>query len=222
MIACDVSIEKFREIVKKTSDLKAVGSYKIGFYLGLKHGLPKIVKIAREYTNKPLIYDHQKAGTDIPETGSIFAEVCASSGIDAVILFPQAGPKTEKAWIDYCKDAGLGVIVGGLMTHAAYRKSEGGFLDDKRIYDIYKIAAQEGINDFVVPGNKPHEIKKIKKIVQTAGAKPIFYAPGFINQGGTLSDAAKAAGERWHAIVGRAIYNSKDIRNAINDLSREL
>ncbi|MEM3422645.1 MAG: orotidine 5'-phosphate decarboxylase / HUMPS family protein [Candidatus Bilamarchaeaceae archaeon] len=222
MIACDVDIKKFEDIVKETANIEEVSSYKIGFYLGLKYGLPKVVKIAREYTSKPLVYDHQKAATDIPETGSLFAEACASAGIDAVILFPQAGPETEKAWIDYCKAQGLGVIVGGLMTHKAYRKSEGGFLDDQKIYDIYTIAAKNGINDFVVPGNKPDEIKKIKSLVESAGAKPVFYAPGFIAQGGEITEAAKAAGERWHAIVGRAVYSSQDIKKTISELTKML
>jgi len=222
MIACDVDEKRFEQIVKETADLDAVSSYKIGFYLGLGYGLPRIVKIARKYTDKPLVYDHQKAATDIPETGKIFAEACASAGINAVILFPQAGPETEKAWIDYCKEAGLGVIVGGLMTHKAYKKSEGGFLDDDGVYRIYEIAAKNGINDFVVPGNKPDEIRKIKAIVEKAGAKPVFYAPGFIAQGGTITEAAKAAGERWHAIIGRAIYESKNIKAAINELSKSV
>ena len=223
MIACDVEEKKFEEIVKATADLDVVGSYKIGFYLALNYGLPRIVKIAREYTDKPLIYDHQKAATDIPETGKIFAEVCASSGLDAVILFPQAGPETEKAWIDYCREGGLGVIVGGLMTHKAYRKSEGGFLDDEGIYRMYEIAAKNSISDFVVPGNKPDEIAKIKSLVEKAGVKkPVFYAPGFIAQGGSISDAARAAGDQWHAIIGRAIYESRDIRKTAEELGKNL
>lgn len=223
MIACDVDAKRFEEIVKKTADLDAVSSYKIGFYLALRYGLPQIVKIARRYTDKQLVYDHQKAATDIPETGKMFADACTSSGIDAVILFPQAGPETEKTWIQSCKDAKLGVIVGGLMTHKAYRKSEGGFLDDDKIYSIYSLAAKMGINDFVVPGNKPEEIKKIKSLVETAGAEqPVFYAPGFIAQGGSITEAAKAAGERWHAIVGRAVYESNDIKKAVGDLAKFL
>ena len=43
--------------------------YKVGLSLALDCGLPKVVEIAREYTDKPIIYDHLKAGTDIPEVG---------------------------------------------------------------------------------------------------------------------------------------------------------
>ncbi len=222
IIACDVSLDKYENILKETADMETIGGYKLGFYLGLEHGLPKLVEIARKYTKKPLIYDHQKAGTDIPDTGKKFAEVCKNAGIDAVIFFPQAGPETEKAWIDAAKEKGLGVIVGGLMTHKSYVKSEGGYLSDDSILKIYLNAAKSGVTDFVVPGNKPEKITEIRKALEEQGTKPVFYAPGFIAQGGKITDAAESAGERWHAIVGRAIYNSDDIKKTVLELSSQL
>ena len=51
-------------------------------------------------------------------------------------------------------------------------------------------------------------------VVEAEGASPVFYAPGFIAQGGKISDAAKAAGERFHGIVGRGVYEAKDINKA--------
>jgi hypothetical protein len=45
------------------------------------------------------IYFSSAYDQDIPETGELFAKVCKDAGVDAVILFPQAGPETEKAWI---------------------------------------------------------------------------------------------------------------------------
>lgn len=221
-IACDVSIEKYERILEETSDIDAVGGYKLGFYLALEHGLPKLVEIARKYTNKPLIYDHQKAGTDIPDTGVKFAEVCKKAGIDAVILFPQAGPETEKAWIEAAKEKELGVIVGGLMTHKGYLKSDGGYIDDSSVMEMYLRAADSGVKEFVVPGNKPEKIKEIRKAIEEKGIEPFFHAPGFIAQGGKITDAGEAAGEKWHAIVGRAVYNSDNIRKTIEELSSQL
>ncbi|MFH1222493.1 MAG: orotidine 5'-phosphate decarboxylase / HUMPS family protein [Candidatus Micrarchaeota archaeon] len=222
IIACDVDLQKYEELLKATADVDAVGGYKVGFYLGLKYGLPRIVEIARKYTDKVIMYDHQKAATDIPDTGEMFAEACADAGLDAIILFPQAGPETEKAWIDACVKRKLGVIVGGLMTHKAYRKSDGGFLDDAGIYRMYEIAAEKGIKDFVVPGNKPDEIKKIRDLLLKKKVDPVFYAPGFVAQGGSISDAAKTAGSKWHAIVGRGIYEAKDMRKAAEELGKNL
>jgi len=221
-IACDMPIEKYEEVLKETADMDAVGAYKLGFYLGLEYGLPKLVEIARKYTDKPLIYDHQKAGTDIPDTGKKFAEVCRNAGIDAVILFPQAGPETEKEWIKAAKEQGLGVIVGGLMTHKAYVESDGGYIDDDAILKMYLNAADEGITEFVVPGNKPEAISEIRLALEEKGINPVFHAPGFVSQGGKITDAAKAAGEKWHAIVGRAIYNSDNIKKTVEELSSQI
>ncbi|MCK5233618.1 MAG: orotidine 5'-phosphate decarboxylase [Candidatus Aenigmarchaeota archaeon] len=222
IIACDVSVEKFEELVKETCNIDGIGGYKVGFQLGLSEGLPKIVALARKYTKKPIIYDHQKAGTDIPNTGKNFAEVCKNAGIDAVIFFPQAGPKTQEAWIESAKNAGLGVIVGGIMTHQAYLKKDGGYLDDDAVRKIYVNAAQQGVTDFVVPGNKPEVIKEIKALLEKEDISPIFYAPGFVAQGGRISDAALAAGNKWHAIVGRGIYNAEDYRKAAIEHTKEI
>ncbi|MDP2947817.1 MAG: orotidine 5'-phosphate decarboxylase / HUMPS family protein [Nanoarchaeota archaeon] len=210
--ACDVAtLEQFEELVKQTADVEGIGAYKIGFGLGLRYGLPKVVEIARKHTNKPLIYDHQKAATDIPETGRDFAELNKEAGIDAVILFPQAGPETERAWIYHALDKGLKVIVGGRMTHPAHVVSEGGFITDEGTLDMYRIGARAGLTNFVVPGNKPEVIKQVRELIEAEGvSNPVFHSPGFVAQGGKISDAAKYAGDRFHGIIGRGITQAKD------------
>ncbi len=221
--ACDVStLEDFEDLVKGTADIEGIGGYKVGFELGLGYGLGRVVEVVRKHTNKPVIYDHQKAGTDIPDTGKNFAEVCKKAGVDAVIFFPQAGPETERAWIYHALDKGLNVIVGGRMTHPAYTVSEGGFITDEGALDMYRIAARAGINNFVVPGNKLDVIKQIRDVVEAEGVKPVFYAPGFITQGGSISDAAKVAGDRFHGIVGRGIYQAQDKRAAAIEHTSQL
>lgn len=222
VIACDVpDIEKFEEIVRETSDIEAVGAYKIGSGLALNYGLAKIVDTTKKYTDKPIIYDHQKAGTDIPDTGKNFARACKKAGVDAVILFPQAGPETERAWIYHALTNELKVIVGGRMTHPAYSVSEGGWILDDGTFDMYRIAAQIGINNFVVPGNKPEVIEKVKEIVEAEGVSPVFFAPGFIAQGGKIEEVAKKL-ERWHAIIGRGIYEARDTKQAALDYTSQL
>jgi orotidine-5'-phosphate decarboxylase len=221
--ACDVeTIEEFEELVKQTADVKGIGGYKVGFELGLGYGLSKVVETVRKHSDKPIIYDHQKAGTDIPDTGKNFARVCKKAGIDTVILFPQAGPETERAWIYHALDKGLNVIVGGRMTHPAYAVSEGGFITDEGAMEIYRIAARAGISNFVVPGNKQDVIKAVKGIVESEGISPVFYAPGFVAQGGKIEDATKVAGDRWHAIVGRGIYQATDMRKAAEEHTSKL
>ncbi|MEM0475549.1 MAG: orotidine 5'-phosphate decarboxylase / HUMPS family protein [Candidatus Norongarragalinales archaeon] len=207
--ACDVAtLEELEALVKAVDSVKGIGAYKIGFSLALPYGLPAVVKIIRKQSKKPIIYDHQKAGTDIPDTGAQFAAACASARVDAVILFPQAGPETLKAWVKHCAGEGLRVIVGGEMTHPAFLASDGGFLTDDAPRKIYELAASLGVTDFVVPGNKPGRVEEYRAFLEWLGIKPVFYSPGFIAQGGVLSEAARVAGENWHAIVGRALYGA--------------
>jgi orotidine-5'-phosphate decarboxylase len=220
--ACDVPLDLFEKIVKETGDIEKIGGYKIGFFLGLDHGLPKVVEVAREYTDKPIIYDHQKAGTDIPDLGARFVDVCERAGVDAIILFPQSGPETEEKWVKAAQEKELGVIVGGLMTHPRYVRSEGGYLADEAIMEMYGNAADLGVADFVVPGNRPDDIDNIRKSLEERGVTPTFYAPGFVAQGGVISDATKVAGDYWHAIVGRGIYRAEDIRAAALELTSKL
>ncbi|MCX5819815.1 MAG: orotidine 5'-phosphate decarboxylase [Deltaproteobacteria bacterium] len=220
--ACDVDVSRFEKLIKETANVEKIGAYKIGMLLGLSHGLPKIVEIARKYTNKPLIYDHQKAATDIPDTGKEFARIIQNAGIDAVILFPQAGPATLTAWTQRAMEKGLTVIVGGHMTHDRYLASEGGYIADESIERIYLDAAKLGVVDFVVPGNRPSFIIKIREKIIGLGIQPVFYAPGFIAQGGKISDAAKVAGPKWHAIVGRAIYDEPDMRQSAVTLAASI
>ncbi len=221
--ACDVeTLEQFESLVKQTGNIEGIGAYKLGFELGLGYGLPKAVETARKHTNKPLIYDHQKAGTDIPDTGKNFARVMKKAGVNAVILFPQSGPETERAWIYHALDHGLKVIVGGRMTHPAYAVSEGGFITDEGALEMYRIAARIGINNFVVPGNKPEVIKQIRELVEYEGSSPVFYAPGFIAQGGSISEAAKVAGNSFHGIVGRGIYSASNMREAAIEHTSQL
>ncbi len=220
--SCDVdTLDKLRRIIKETFQIEGIGGYKIGFEICLLYGMPKVVEEIRHFTALPIIYDHQKAGTDIPEMGKRFVQTCKS--VDAIILFPQAGPTTERAWIRAARDEGLGVIVGGEMTHHGYLFSEGGFLRTEAPFEMYRIAAEEGVCDFVVPGNKPEKISLYKNVIMQCGVQqPVFYSPGFISQGGLVKDAVIAAGENYHPIVGRAIYDAKNIAEVTAQFVQQL
>ena len=218
--SCDVgSLENLSKLVKATCSVKGVGAYKIGFELVIPFGIEKVVKTIRKITKLPVIYDHQKAGTDIPEMGEKFMKACRL--IDAVILFPQAGPETEVAWIKAAQQSKMNVIIGGEMTHQAYLKEAGGFIDDNAPKRMYEIAASMGVLDFVIPGNKPEKAMEYVKILKNKIKNPIFYSPGLITQGGSITDLAQQL-DSWHAIIGRAIYEAKDMRKTAEELAKEL
>ena len=223
VVAADVgSLEEFERQVVQTAAGTGVGAYKIGLSLVLRYGLGCVVRTARAHTDRPLIYDHQKGGTDIPQMAPNFAAVCRSAGVDAVILFPLSGPETARRWIAASQEVGLRVLVGGHMTHKAFLHSEGGFVIDSAPRAILELASDMGVVDFVVPGNKIALIDEAKQLLEKKGVRYTFYAPGFITQGGDITECARAAGERWHAIVGSAIYSAPNPQEAVAQLSRLL
>ena len=211
--ACDVyNIKTFRKLIEATYDIEGIVGYKLGAILGLTYGLPQLVSIVNEYTDLPVIYDHQKAGTDIPRMGEKFASICAEAGIKGVIIFPQAGPQTEAAFIDALFDANLTPLVGGEMTHPQYLANEGGFIRDNAPIEMYTLAAEKGVNHFVVPGNKPVVIKQYHKLLSGMVKEPEYSMPGIGKQGGDIKSAFDALeGAPAYAIIGASIYEHEDM-----------
>ena len=224
IVAADVEAEKLSELVRGTCLVKGIGGYKIGFELGLEQGLPKTVAVIKEETGLPVIYDHQKAGTDIPDTGESFAKVCKDSGVDAVILFPFGGGETGPAWIKACQDKGLVVLVGAHMTQPKFLWEEGGVIHEGGPDRIFTLAAEEGVRNFVVPGNKVEYVLHYKELFEDMLGAGNFtlYAPGFITQGGEISDLAQVAGDNWHAIVGREINKAVNFTEAAQQMTRQI
>lgn len=211
IVAADAGTQ--HELVTLCKALKGVpgiGGVKLGFSSLAAHSIKAGVSIVRHHLGSdcPVIYDHQKAGNDIPDTGVQFARMVKEAGVNAVILFPFTGPKTQEAWTKATQDAGLGVIVGGMMTHPAFLVSEGGYIADDAPHQIYHLACRQGVQHFVVPGNKLSWLSRIRGWLTGALGEGNFvlYAPGFITQGGDVSEAGKIAGDEWHAIVGSGIY----------------
>lgn len=213
--AADVSAEKYPDLLKAISGVPGIEAVKVGFALGYRLSLPRAVGMAHDAGLK-VIFDHQKASTDIPDTGKEFAAVCKEAGVDAAILFPQSGPVTQAAWIKSLQDADVPVIVGGEMTHKGYLQSEQGYIDDDAPEAMYALAATLGVRDFVVPGNRPERVGHYKSLLDAllGEGSYSFQSPGFIDQGGNIADYAEAAGDRWHAIVGRGITAAENMREA--------
>jgi orotidine-5'-phosphate decarboxylase len=218
------TIEHFEKLVEATGDVPGIGGYKVGLELAIPYGLTEVVARAREHTGLPIIYDHQKAGNDIPDMGKNYAGAIKRAGVEAVILFPFTGPKTESEWIKACQGEGLNVIVGGHMTHPQFLESQGGSISDSAPARIYRLAAENGVTDFVVPGNQAEYVAQYRRLLESILGKGGFtlYAPGFVSQGGDVSETGRVAGENWHAIVGRGIYGAEDMKKAATELTTKL
>jgi len=194
-------------VVEKVDRHPDVYGYKIGFALGLGYGLPEVCKRIRALSQKPIIYDHQKAGTDIPDTGALFAKTLRQGGVTEAIIFSHAGPQTQAAWIDALKAEGLKVIVGGVMTHPGFLASEGGFLIDDKILGAYALAAERGVSAFVVPLTKPEVVRAIATRLGSTREWE-FYSPGMGSQGGATTGLEML--RRHYIIVGRSLLSAAD------------
>lgn len=228
VVACDVlSIGILKDVIRKTCDIDGVGGYKTSVALAEKYSLSYLVKTIREYTYKPVIHDPQKACNDIPKTQRDRVEVAKESGVSAIIGFPLAGPATQEAFINACKEFNLTPIMGGEMTHPRFKRSEGGYIADEALLEMYTLSARMGVVNFVGPGNKVDRLayyyQNLEPIVkEVSGVLPIFYSPGFLTQGGNISDAVKVVGPDWYPIVGSAVLDAGDMTQAAINISKEL
>jgi len=220
--ACDVeTLDELEYIVKQTSELKGIVGYKVGISLALQYGLKKVITTIKDITDHSVIYDHQKAGTDIPQLGNLFAKVCKRSGVDGAIIFPQSGPETEKAFITALIKEEITPLIGGEMTHPKYLEKDGGYLRDNAVDEMYTIGAKIGTEYFIVPGNKPESIDHYKKLLKKFVSDPKFCMPGIGRQGGDITSAFNVAGDYSYAIIGSGIYKSSNIRGAAENYCKE-
>ncbi len=204
--ACDAPIEVFEDVLKATYDIPQVVAYKIPAISGRK-GWESWTTLARKYApDKILIYDHQKAGTDIPDTGDEFMRNVKEAGFDAAIIFPLSGGLTQTEWIRAAFENDLEVLAGGEMTHPGFKVSEGGYISDEVLTKMYVRSAKAGVNNLVVPGNKVENSKIYVEAVRKAvpGIKVAAYSPGLITQLGDIAEVTKNF-DVFYGIVGRGI-----------------
>jgi orotidine-5'-phosphate decarboxylase len=216
--ACDVQdIISLMNIIKETRSLGFIQGYKLGIKIIAIEGAKKVIREIRKLTELPIIYDHQKYGTDIPDlSGGNILERFKKIGFGGLIIFPFAGINTLRAIIAGCKRTDLLPIVGGEMTHPGFLVSEGGYIADDSPAKIYRDAALLGVDTFVVPGTKKDKIKKYAELIGDLVPNPRLMFPGIgKGQGGDIAEAFKAAlPYNCTAIVGRGIYAAKDISAA--------
>lgn len=223
ILACDVStVEEAESLAKISVGIDEVVGYKIGFTLGLRFGLRQITDALKKINPLPVIYDHQKAGTDIPQMGDPFARCCKEGGVDGVIIFSQAGPKTLDSFISAIFKYEMIPICGGVMTHSGYLVSDGGYIIDDAPARIFQIALEKGVKQFVLPGNKPDLIQKYADILNKKPEVSVMM-PGIGSQGGELDIAFSACiGLKPYSIIGSGIYKAQDPRGALESFISSL
>jgi orotidine-5'-phosphate decarboxylase len=223
IIAADVTtLPDLQSLAALGASVREVAAIKVGFSLALRHGLPAVVGAIKEVTQLPVIFDHQKAGTDIPQMGEPFSLACREAGAQAVIIFPHSGPRTLEGFVKGAFEHGLVPIVGLVMTHPAYLQSEGGYLRDDAPELICDSALSLGVTDFVLPGTKRDVVRRFSKSILGGVENVTIMMPGIGTQGGSIKSAFEAAvPHRRFAIVGSAIYAAADPKLALENLVRE-
>lgn len=152
----------------------------------------------------------------------------ARGGVDAAIIFPFTGPVTQRAWTKELQDREIRVITGAEMTHdhiAASRDGlKGGYVHPEAFERMFALAVELGVRDFVVPGNKPNKVAIYRGFFdeEIGEGEYTLWAPGFITQGGDLTETGQAAGPNFNAIVGSGIYNHENPYRAAYDLGQKI
>jgi orotidine-5'-phosphate decarboxylase len=148
-----------------------------------------------------------------------FAAVCRDAGMDALILFPVAGPGSVDAFVGATLRAGLTPIVGGALPLPDYLTPGGGYVVADALGRIIERAHGLGARDFIIPATDGAAIGRHARAF--AGREDTrLYMPGIGPLGGDIDRAFGAARPlATYAIVGRAIYAAPDPRAATRELA---
>lgn len=204
----DVDLSDAIKIARDIKDLKQeVSGLKIGSILAWKYGLKKVVEELNEISDFPIIFDAQKACTDIPDIVKEQVKVVADADIDAFIASPHgAGSETLKAFIKACFDYNVVPIVVLEMTHP----DSNAFLSKDAFEKILNLSLDMGVENFVAPANKPERLKVYKDISGRLNREINILSPGVGPQGGGPDSAVESGTD--FVIVGRSIYHARDPR----------
>jgi orotidine-5'-phosphate decarboxylase len=223
LIALDMeSLDQMRRVVEHTTAVDGIVGYKVGLTATLRLGLGGAVAHLRSATDLPLIYDHQKAGPDVPDMAPKFSATCKEAGVDGLILFPVAGPRAVVEFAGSAYANRLLPIVGGDLPFPDYNASGGGYVIDDALDKIFHKGIEIGVDHFVIPGNTAAKIAHHARWLVQAIERPALFIPGIGALGGSIATAfAAAPGCDLYAVVGRAIYDAADPSEAARRLAGE-
>lgn len=216
------SVDAIRRVVEETCEVEGVVGYKLGIAGALRLGLANAVQSIREITDLPILYDHQKAGLDIPDMAKKFCAICREAGVDALVLFPLAGPTAVEEFVVHTQSQWLCPIVGGDFPMPEYKFSGGGYVTDDGPIRILEQAVKLGVNHFIVPSTNLNGIRRVSEILSASDRKTALFMTGIGTMGGSINEAfAAAPGSSCYAIVGRAVYASDNPKEAAKILGSE-
>jgi orotidine-5'-phosphate decarboxylase len=197
--------------------------------LGLYDLMQEIINKAKSFS-LPMIMDCK--ANDVEHTNRWIARHYFDAGFDAIIANPFVGWEGGiEPIMGEAKEQGKGVILLAYMSHPGATEGYGQQVfpaNSTKPEPQYLLFAQKAVKwgaDGVVAGaTYPDKIREINQV--TKGKVPI-YSQGIGAQGGDIAEAFKAGCK--YAIVGRAIFESKDpgksareMKDKINEALKEL
>lgn len=218
------SLDAFDRVVETTSKVDGVVGYKLGLTTVLRLGLFEAVRRIRALTDLAVIYDHQKAGPDMPDMGPKFVALCREAKVDGLILFPVAGPKAISTFVGGAVKAGLFPVVGGEIPVPDYTVGGGGFVADDALDRIVRLSAEVGARHFVLPANDPETVARRAAWILEHVTQPVVVLTGFGPLGGDVGSAFKAAAgcPTRLAVMGRNVYAAADPAEAAKRIVGEM
>ncbi len=219
-----LTVDDLRRVVEATTDVEGIVAYKVGLQAVLHIGLFRAVAAIRELSGLPLIYDHQKAGADMPDSAKGFVSICAQADLAGLILFPVAGPTAVREFVGHTLAAGLDAVVGGHIPVPDYTDSGGGYFVDDVLDRLLDDAVEIGATQVVFPANDLDGIRRRSAWLAERVPEPVVYLTGIGPLGGTIPDsfAAAAGVPVRRAVVGRRICAAVDPTEAAKAVVAEL
>ena len=203
ILALDVTnCEQAMDIVSQTREY--LDAVKVNYPFVLACGMEAVRELAGIVD---IICDFKVA--DIPNTNRLIVEQVKKAGASGVIV--QAFPGKDS--VEACVKAadGMDVFVLTEMSHPGAERYLQAIADDAA-----RMALEVGASGIIAPATRPEKVKALRQIV---GDLKIL-TPGVGAQGGSAADVIKAGAD--YVIVGRAIYQADDPREAARKLAEEI
>lgn len=218
------SPEHFELVVRETAKREGVAGYKLGLTSVLRFGLAESMRRLRDLTDLPILYDHQKAGPDMPDMAIRYTAMCKEADVDGLILFPVAGPTAVDGFVGEAVRAGLIPVVGGEIPVPDYCVSGGGYMLDDVLDRILVRSVANKADHFVLPAHDLKKTQRWSKWIAENVDSPMVLLTGFGALGGSIetSFAAASACKRRFAIVGRLITGAESPGDAAAKLYEQM
>ena len=203
ILALDITnFDEAMKVVSQTSDY--IDAVKVNYPFVLACGMEAVKELASKVD---VVCDFKVA--DIPNTNRLIVEQVKAAGASGIICQAFPGKDSVEACI---KAAGeMDVFVVTEMSHPGADRYLMPVAED-----MAKLAVEVGATGIIAPATRPEKVKQLREII---GNLKIL-APGVGAQGGSASDTIRAGAD--YVIVGRAIYQASDPKEAAKQIAEEI